>query len=470
MPAASPKPDPHMPIEEFRRHGHEVVDWVADYLSQVGTLPIVPQVKPGDILAMLPEQAPEEPEDFTDLLTDLDRVVKPGLTGWQHPGWFAFFPGNVSPPSILAEIVSAGVGQQGMLWSTSPVTTEVEMRVLDWLVDLLALPTSWKSTGAGGGVIQMSASDSTHTAAVVARRLASEHASLDHLVAYGSAQAHSSVEKGTRVAGFRLYRSIQVGDNFSLLPERLEATIVEDMAAGLRPAFVVSTVGTTGTTAVDPVRAVGEISRRYGLWHHVDAAFAGSSMICEEFRHHQDGLELVDSYVFNPHKWLMTNFDCSAFFLADRKPLIDTLSIVPPYLRGAVADSATVVDYRDWHVPLGRRFRALKLWWVIRSYGAAGLRRVIREHVRLARELADRVAGHPRLELVAPVPFSLVCFRHLDGNLATTELAQAVNDSGHSYITASVIEGLSFIRISIGQTWTAQEHVDRLWDLIARLA
>lgn len=459
-----------MPIEEFRRHGYEVVDWVADYLLHVEERPIAPAVKPGDILAMLPDQAPEEPEEFERLLTDLDRVVKPGLTGWQHPGWFAFFPANVSPPAILAELVAAGLGQQGMLWSTSPVTTEVEMRVLDWLVDLLGLPRIWKSSGPGGGVIQMSASDSTHTAAVVARSQAMGNASIDDLVAYGSAQAHSSVEKGARVAGFRHFRPIEVDGNFALRPDQLQATITADISAGLLPAFVVSTIGTTGTTAVDPVRAIGEVSRRHRMWHHVDAAFAGSSMICEEFRGHQDGLDLVDSYVFNPHKWLMTNFDCSVFYVADRKPLIDTLSIVPPYLRGAVTASSAVVDYRDWHVPLGRRFRALKLWWVLRSYGAVRLREVIREHVRLARDFATRVADHPRLELIAPIPFSLVCFRHREGNLATNELAQTINDSGHSYVTASVFEDRSFIRVSIGQTWTVREHVDRLWDLIAQKA
>lgn len=455
-----------MPIEEFRHHGYQVVDWVADYLSSVEELPIIPAVKPGEIMAMLPDNAPEEPEDFASLLADLDLVVKPGLTGWQHPGWFAFFPGNVSPPAILGEFVASALGQQGMLWATSPVTTEVEMRMLDWLVDLLDLPQTWKSTGPGGGVIQMSASDSTHTAGVVARSQAALEASLEDLVAYGSAQAHSSVEKGARVAGFRHYRAIEVDGAFALRPDLLELAINRDMADGLRPAWVVSTVGTTGTNAVDPVRTVGEISRRHRMWHHVDAAFAGSAMICEEFRHHQDGLDLADSYVFNPHKWLMVNFDCSAFYVADRKPLIDTLSIVPPYLRGAVADSASVVDYRDWHVPLGRRFRALKLWWVLRSYGASGLRQMIREHVHLARELATRIDQHPHLETIAPVPFSLVCFRHIDGNVATTELAQIINESGHSYVTPSVIEDRTFIRVSIGQTWTAQEHVGRLWNLI----
>jgi aromatic-L-amino-acid decarboxylase len=447
-----------------------LVDWLAARLASADEDPIIPALKPGDIMSRLPEAAPEDPEDFLELLNDLDSVVRPGLVGWQHPGWFAFFPGNTSPPSILAELAAAGLAQQGMLWSTSPATTEIEMRVLDWLVDLLGLPSTWKSSGTGGGVIQMSASDATHVAAVVARARAGSRAPLDSLVAYGSAQAHSSIEKGARVAGFRHYRAVDVGDGYAIAVEALEEAIRRDLAAGLVPAWLVSTVGTTGTTAIDPVRACAKVARKHGIWHHVDAAFAGSAMICPEFRHLQDGLESVDSYVFNPHKWLLTNFDCSAFYVADRQALIDTLSIVPPYLRGAMAESTAVFDYRDWHVALGRRFRALKLWWVLRAYGAKGLRAFIREHVRLAQMLATRIETHPRLDLFAPVPLSLVCFRHVDGNLATTELARAINESGHSYVTPSVIGDETFIRVSIGQTGTAQTHVERLWNLIAARA
>lgn len=460
----------HMTNEEFRRRAHQVVDWVADYLSEVASLPIAPSVKPGDIMALLPEQPPEQPEPFEAIFADLDRVVKPGLTGWQHPGWFAFFPGNISPPAILAEMVAAGLGQQGMLWSTSPVTTEVEMRVMDWLVELLGLPDAWKMAGPGGGVIQSTASDSTHTALVVARHVKSESAALDSLVAYTSAQSHSSIEKGARVAGFRHIRTVGVDDAFAMDVPQLEASIGRDLAAGLVPAFVCSTVGTTGTTAVDPVETIGALARRHRMWHHVDAAFAGSAMICPEFRHYQPGLELVDSYVFNPHKWLLTNVDCSVMFVADRAPLLATMSILPPYLRGAAAGSTVVVDYRDWHVALGRRFRALKLWWVLRSYGAQGLRSMIREHVALARELAQSIVDHDRLEMVAPVPFSLVCFRHKEGDEATGRLATAINESGHSFVTPSVVDGSSFIRVSIGQTWTRRSHIDQLWQLIAREA
>jgi aromatic-L-amino-acid decarboxylase len=341
------------------------------------------------------------------------------------------------------------------------------MKVLDWLVDLLGLPQDWKMAGPGGGVIQMSASDASHTALAVARYRAQEENALDDLVAYVSGQAHSSIEKGARVAGFRHLRLLEVDRHFALRPEALEQAINDDREAGLKPTFVCSSVGTTGTTAVDPVRRIGEVARKEGLWHHVDAAFAGSAMICPEFRHHQDGLELVDSYVFNPHKWLLTNFDCSVFYVADRQPLLNALSILPPYLRGSASDGAVVVDYRDWHVPLGRRFRGLKLWWVLRSYGAEGLRQVIRNHVSLAQSLAARVSNHPRLDLVAPVPFSLVCFRHKGGNEPTRSLADAINRSGHSYVTPSSVDDMSFIRVSIGQTKTDEEHIDRLWELVA---
>jgi aromatic-L-amino-acid decarboxylase len=263
---------------------------------------------------------------------------------------------------------------------------------------------------------------------------------------------------------------IEVDDAFALRPDALADQIEADIGDGLVPAFVCSTVGTTGTTAVDPVRPIAEIARHHHMWHHVDAAYAGSAMICPEFRHHQDGLELVDSYTFNPHKWLLTNFDCSAFYVADRAPLIETLAIAPPYLRNVASESGAVIDYRDWHVPLGRRFRALKLWFVLRMYGAEGLRAMIREHARLASELAARVEAHPRLVQVAPTPFGLVSFAHAGGNDETARLVETINATGHSYVTPSRLGDLAFIRVSIGQTNTTQVHVDRLWNTIESAA
>ena len=460
-----------MTPDEFRTFGKELIDWVADYYETVESRPITPQVQPGDIRSMLPTKAPEAGEPFDAVIEDLDRIVMPGITHWQSPNWFAYFPGDSSFPAILGELVSAGLAQQGMLWSTSPATTEIESHMMDWLVDLLGLPQGWKTVGPGGGVIQMSASDSTHTALVVARQLAQESCSLDDIVAYGSSQAHSSIEKGARVAGYRHYRAIDVDAKFAMLPEALQAAIDADREAGLQPAFVCSAVGTTGTTAVDPVRAIGEIAQRENLWHHVDAAYAGSAMICPEFRHHQDGLELADSYVFNPHKWMFVNFDASAFFVADRLPLLATLSILPPYLQDKASESGAVIDYRDWHVPLGRRFRALKLWFTLRSFGAEGIRLKIREHVEAAQTLAERLENDTRFELVAPTPFALVCFRHVKGDAATDRLAASINASGRAYLTASTLpDGSSFIRVSIGQTETRRHHVEALAQLIDEYA
>ena len=463
-------PPDHLTTEEFRRRGYELIDWLADHRDRIEDLPVLAPVEPGEIAALLPDAAPEQPEEFDALIKDLDRVVVPGITQWQSPNWFAYFPANASPPSILAELVSAGLGAQGMLWSTSPALTEIEGRVLDWLVDLMGLPDTWRTTSVGGGVIQMSASDSTHTALVVARHRRRREARAEDMVVYVSDQAHSSIEKGCTVAGIGHCRKVDVDAAFAMDPDALRRAIDEDVAAGLLPIAVVSAVGTTGTTAVDPLEEISDVSEEYGLWHHVDAAYAGTAMVCEEFRHLQPGLERVDSYTFNPHKWMMVNFDCNVLWVADRSPLVDTLSILPPYLRNDASDGGAVIDYRDWHVPLGRRFRALKLWWVIRSYGAEGLRTMVRHHVALAAGLAARIEADDRFELFAPHPFGLVCFTLVDGNEPTRRLAAALNESGRVAVTPSEIDGTAFIRVSIGQTYTERRHVDALWDLIDSLA
>jgi len=466
-----PEPPQHLSSEEFREHGHALIDWIADYWDRVENLPVMSQVAPGTIRDRLPSHAPETGEPFENLIRDLDSVVMPGITHWQHPSWFAFFPANASPPSVLAELASAGLGVQGMLWSTSPAATEIESHVLDWLVDLLDLPTSWKTTEQGGGVLQMSASDSTHTALVVARHQAAKSGiSPDSMVAYASTQTHSSIQKGATVAGYGHVRLIDVDDDQAMRFEDLRVAIDQDRADGLSPIFVAATIGTTGTTGVDPIRSIGEICRDENLWLHIDAAYAGNAMLCPEFRHHQDGVELADSYTFNPHKWLMVNFDCSVFYVADRGPLIDCLSILPPYLKNEASESGAVIDYRDWHVPLGRRFRALKLWWVIRSYGAEGLRSMIRYHVALTEQLASRLESDPRFELVAPHPFALVCFRCTESDEATTQLIEAVNATGEVAWTGSELDGRPMIRVSIGQRATEQRHVDALWDLLDKLA
>ena len=455
-------------LEAFRRNAYALVDWVVDYLGGLEDRPVREPAQPGDVRAKLPGRAPEDPEAFDAVLADLERVVVPGLTHWQHPGWFAYFPAQSSPPAILGELAAAGLGVQGMLWSTSPAATEIESHVLDWLVDLLGVPEEWKTTGAGGGVLQSGASASTHTALVVAREqcLLRSGAGPKDMVAYTSSHAHSSIEKGARMAGYGHIRLLATDREFAARPDALAAAVAEDRRAGLVPAFVCSAVGTTGTTGVDPVRRFGEIARAGQMWHHVDAAYAGSAMICEEFRHHQDGLELVDSYTFNPHKWLATNLDCSVMWVADRRPLIEALSVLPPYLRDEASESGQVIDYRDWHGPLGRPFRALKLWFVLRCFGAEGLRKMIRTHVAWARELADRIDAHRKLTTISPTPFALVSFAHVDGNGATDALVDRINDDGRFYITASTADGMRYARISVGSTWTARAHVEALWDLI----
>ncbi len=466
-----PQPPEHLSSEEFRKHGHALIDWIANYWDRIEDLPVESSVSPGSVRELLPPEAPQKGEPFADLIRDLDEIVMPGITHWQHPSWFSFFPANASPPSVLAELVSAGLGVQGMLWSTSPAATEIESHVLDWLVDLMDLPSGWKTTSLGGGVLQMSASDSTHTSLVVARHQAMKRGvNPTAMVAYASTQTHSSIQKGATVAGYRHIRLIPVDDKQAMDISALRAALASDKAEGLVPVFVAATLGTTGTTAVDPIRPIGEICQEENLWLHVDAAYAGNAMICPEFRHHQDGLELVDSYTFNPHKWLMVNFDCSVFYVADRSPLIDCLSILPPYLKNEASESGAVIDYRDWHVPLGRRFRSLKLWWVIRSYGVEGLQSMIRYHVALTERLAEKLKSDPRFEVVAPHPFALVCFRCTAGDEATQSLAEAVNGSPNVAWTGSELDGRPMIRVSIGQRTTDEGHVDALWDLIDELA
>jgi aromatic-L-amino-acid decarboxylase len=461
-----------MTPDEFRRHGAEVVEWVARYMETVEDHPVLSPVEPGDIRAALPEHPPEEPEPFADVLADVDRLILPGITHWQSPDFFAYFPANVSGPSILGELLSAGLGVQGMLWATSPACTELETHVLDWLVDLLALPDRFRSDGPGGAVIQHSASDATLCALLAARARAGAGGDLSHLVAYTSTQAHSSVIKAVRIAGLAddQLRAIEVDETFALRPEALAAAMTRDWEAGLRPFFVVATRGTTSSLAFDPIVPVAELCESMGAWLHVDGAMAGSAAVHPEHRWVNDGLERADSYAFNPHKWLFTNFDCDAFFVADRGPLLDALSILPEYLRNAATEEGSVIDYRDWQVPLGRRFRALKLWFVLRHYGAAGLRHHIDRHVRLARGLAAAVEDDPRWILAAPAPLNLVCLRHVDGDEATMAILDEVNRSGDQYLTHTKLEDRAVIRVSVGQTHTEQRNVDTLWEHLCALA
>lgn len=458
----------HWTPDEFRRHGHEVVEWVARYLETVEDLPVRSGVEPGWVRSQLPSAAPDAPEDFAAILADLDRVVVPGLTHWQHPGFHAYFPTGASGPSVLADLVSSGLGVQGMLWSTSPACTELETHVLDWMAELLGLPERFRSDRDGGGVIEDSASGATLCALLAARWRAAGDGPFTHLRAYASTEAHSSIEKAVRIAGLHpdQLRLVDVDGAFALRPDVLATAMAEDRAAGLTPCFVVANVGTTSSTAIDPVAAVADVCAAEGAWLHVDAAHAGSALVCPELRWMVDGLDRAGSFCVNPHKWLLTNFDCDCFWVADRTALIGALSVLPEYLRNAASESGAVIDYRDWQLPLGRRFRALKLWFVLRTYGAEGLRHHVRDHIELTQAFAARVARHPRLELMAPHPLNLLCFRVIDGDDATEQLLTALNATGRVLLTHTRLQGHFTIRVSIGAQATQARHVDALWALL----
>jgi aromatic-L-amino-acid/L-tryptophan decarboxylase len=460
----------HMSPDEFRRHGHAVIDWIADYWSRVEELPVLSRVQPGEIRAGLPASPPEHGEPFEAVLRDVDEKILPGITHWQSPNFFAFFPANTSAPSVLGELLSAGLGVQGMLWATSPACTELETHVLDWVAEMMGLPEAFRSTGSGGGAIQDSASGAALCAVIAARErstgLKSNERGCDgSLAVYASAQAHSSIEKAVKMAGLGRdnLRSLDTDGSYALRPEALAEAIVEDRAAGKVPCMAVATVGTTSSNAMDPLRAIGEVCRREGVWLHVDGAMSGSAAVCPEHRHFLEGLELADSYCFNPHKWLFTNFDCDCFYVADRAALIRSLSILPEYLRNQATESGAVIDYRDWQVSLGRRFRALKLWFVIRHYGVEGLRHHVRRHVELAREFASWVRADDRFELAVESPLNLVCFRHRGGDAANQALMDALNRSGDLYLTHTKLGGKVTLRLSIGQTHTEHRHVERAW-------
>ncbi len=464
----------HMSPEEFRRQGHAVVDWIADYHSRVESFPVLSRVQPGEVRSKLPANAPQQGESFEQMLVDVERVILPGITHWQSPNFYAYFPANASGPAILGDLLSSGLGVQGMLWSTSPACTELETHVLDWLVSMLGLPEKFLSTSAaGGGVIQDTASSASLCALLAARERSTQFASNrkgcdGRRIAYCSTQTHSSVEKAMKIAGMGSdnLRHIEVDQNFAMRPEALVSQIESDVHAGLVPCFVCATVGTTSSNAIDPVREIARICRDHNLWLHVDSAMSGTAALCPEFRYINDGVELADSYTFNPHKWMFTNFDCNVFFVADRKHLIQTLSILPEYLRNQATESGAVIDYRDWHIQLGRRFRSLKLWFVIRHYGIEGLQHHIREHVRLAQEFVAWLGRDERFELAAPAQLNLVCFRLREGEDANQRLMDRLNASGDLFLTHTKLDGKFTLRLCIGQTNTQARHVEHAWQRI----
>jgi aromatic-L-amino-acid decarboxylase len=467
----------HMDLEEFRSNGYKAIDWVVDYLKNVESYPVLSQVSPNEIRNRLPSGPPDEGERFDAMLRDVTEIVLPGITHWQSPNFFAYFPCNSSPPAILGEILSAGLGVQGMLWATSPACTEVETQMMDWLVQMLGLPEKFSSQTDGGGVIQHSASDATLCALLAAREQVTEGRSNKlgcdgQLIAYTSAQAHSSIEKACMIAGIGSdnLRLIEVDEAFALRPDALDRQVRIDKERGLLPFFVCTCVGTTSSLALDPVADIAKVAKEHDLWVHVDAAMAGTAAICPELRFINDGVEDADSYTFNPHKWMLTNFDCNAFFVADRAALIGALSILPEYLRNQATISGSVFDYRDWHVPLGRRFRALKLWFVIRHYGLNGLRHHIRLHVELAQTFKQWVVESEEFELAVDTPLNLICFAHRDGDEVTEAIMQRVNSSGRIYLTHTKLRDRFTLRMSIGQTRTEHVHVENAWRQLLQTA
>lgn len=468
-----------MDSETFRRHAHELVDWMADYMAGVENHPVRSQATPGSVAAQVPTVPPPEGEPFEAIFEDFKNIILPGMTHWQHPGFFAYFPANTSPPSVLAEMLTATLGAQCMLWQTSPAATELEGRMAEWLRQAIALPASFT------GSIQASASEATLSALLMARERATGYASNaeglartgQRLAVYCSEDAHSSVEKGARIAGYGadMVRKIPADADRAIRLDALEAALRQDAAAGIKPACVVACIGGTGTGGMDDVWAVAQIARSHGAFVHVDAAWAGSALILPEWRHIADGVELADSFVFNPHKWLLTNFDCSAHFVREPEALMRTLSLVPDYLRTYGADGVT--DYSNWSVPLGRRFRALKLWFVLRSYGLTGLQAILRRHIDLAAKAHDALKAEPDFEITSPLKLALFTFRHRPAGMdegaldAHNEaLLQRLNDTGRAYFTQTRVNGRFVIRFQVGQTNTEARHVEAALDLVRETA
>jgi aromatic-L-amino-acid decarboxylase len=468
-----------MDNKAFRQYAHEFVDWMADYLEQVEKLPVKAQAEPGEIYRQLPDSAPLKGEPMAAIFIDFMNIILPGMTHWQSPNFFAYFPANSSYPSVLAEMLTATLGAQCMKWETSPAAAELEERVMNWLKSMTGLPEHFH------GVIQDTASTATLTAILNAREKYSEFQVnekgmkwFDNFRVYCSTETHSSIDKAVKIAGIGSQNLVKVGvdSEYRLDPGQLRQAIESDLKVGNKPVCVIATLGTTGVTAIDPLKEIAEICSRYDIWLHVDAAFAGSALILPEYRWMIKGVEYADSIVFNPHKWLFTNFDCSAYFVKDKYSLIRTLQIVPEYLR--TQNQGKVNDYCDWGIPLGRRFRALKLWFVLRSYGIEALQEKLRNHIRMAKDLAEQIHQDGHFELMAPVTMNLVCFRYkpkgVEGtdelNQINEKLLKKINATGKAYMSHAKINGQFIIRMVIANTNVEERHVEEAWKLVRVLS
>jgi len=468
-----------MDLNEFRKRGHELVDWMADYFENVSQYPVKSNAAPGEIFNRLPGTPPEQAEPFEAIFKDFKEIILPGITHWQHPSYFAYFNANNSYPSVLAEMLTATLGAQCMSWQTSPAATELEEQVMQWTRQLIGLPESWE------GVIQETASAATLCSILSAREKFSGYEvnragfyGLKPFTVYCSSEAHSSIEKAIKIIGLgkENLRKIPVDANFAMIPGRLELAIREDKQRGNVPLAVVAAFGTTGSTAIDPLDPIADICQKYGIWLHVDAAYAGTALVLPEKRHLIQGIEKADTFVFNPHKWMFTNFDCSAYFVKDREPLIRSLEILPEYLK--TREGSRVNNYRDWGIQLGRRFRALKLWFVIRGFGTEGIRQKVGDHIQWAEELAREISESEDFELLAPVPFATLCFHYKPKGVANLkeinrinmELMENLNDSGKIFFTHTRLNGVFTLRLVIGQTNQQQHHVQEAWQLIKETA
>lgn len=460
-----------MNTEDFRKNAHELVDWMADYFENVEDYPVLPDIKPGDILKQIPNQAPDKAESFDAIFQDFKDVIMPGITHWESPNFMAYFPANKSKASVLAEMLMSTLGSQCMIWLSSPAAAELEEQVMVWMREMLGLPESYT------GVIQDTASTATLSALLTAREQLTNFSINEKgfdeqkFTVYASSQIHSSVEKAVKIAGIGAaqFRQVPVDENFAMQAELLEEAIEKDITAGFKPVCVISAIGTTSTTAIDPIKEISKICKKHKVWHHVDAAYAGTALVLPELRWMSEGVEEADSFVFNPHKWMFTNFDCTAYFVKDPVALVNTFTITPDYLKTSVDEE--VKNYRDWGIPLGRRFRALKLWFVIREMGVEGIQEKIRKHIALGKWLANEVNAHPDFELLAPVPLNTVCFRFIDGpveqlDVLNEEIMNTINKSGKLFFTQTKLNGLFTLRLAFGNTNLEAYHVENAWQLI----
>lgn len=463
-----------MTNKDFRTSAHELVDWMADYLENIEQFPVKSQVKPGQIKSQLPDKPPANGESMEVIFDDFKKIILPGITHWQHPSFHAYFPGNSSKPSILAEMLTSTLGVQAMIWNTSPSAAELEEQIMEWFKEMMDLPKNWT------GSIQNGASDSTLNAILTAREKVSNFTTnnigltSNNLRVYCSEQAHSSLDKAMAIAGLGKENliKIEVDTSFALKVDLLENAIKQDKENGFVPLMVIAAIGTTGTTAIDPLERISILTEKYNLWLHVDAALAGTALILPEMRWMVKGLEKADSLVFNPHKWMFTNFDASVYFVKDKSALINTFSETPEYLK--TKEDKQVTNYRDWGVPLGRRFRALKLWFVIRNFGVKGLQEKIRLHLNLSTEFKNWIEKSPQFKLMAPVQLNTICFRY-ENSLLTKEklnsinerLLDAINSSGKVYLTHTKLNGWFTIRMVIGQTNVKKQHTEMAFNLIS---